>query len=87
MIRPVATALVLFGVPFALYAVYLGATRSGVLDTSSWRLQVLAWLTIGALCLVIAGIFVIAEFSGAPPHSAYMPAHMENGQLVPGVQR
>ncbi len=87
MIRPVAIALVLFLVPFALYAGYLWATRNGVLDISSWRLQVVAWLTIGALCLVIAGVFLTAEFSGAPPHSAYVPAHMENGRLVPGVQR
>jgi hypothetical protein len=36
---------------------------------------------------VIAGVFLTAEFSGAPPHSAYVPAHMENGRLVPGVQR
>jgi hypothetical protein len=87
MVRPVATALILFLIPFALYAVYLWATRSGVLDTSSWRLQVLAWLTIAALCLVIAGVFLTVEFSGAPPHSAYVPAHMENGRLVPGAQR
>ena len=32
MIRPVAIALVLFCIPFALYAVYLWGTRSGVLD-------------------------------------------------------
>jgi hypothetical protein len=87
MIRPVATALVLFFIPFALYAAYLWATRNGILDVSSWRPQVVAWLTIGALCLVIAGLFLTAEFSGAPPHSAYVPAHMENGRLVPGVQR
>ena len=87
MIRPVATALILFFIPFALYAVYLWGTRNGVLDRSSWRLHVVAWLTIGALCLVIAGLFLTAEFSGAPPHSAYVPAHMENGRLVPGVQR
>ena len=87
MIRPVATALVLFCVPFALYAGYLWATRNSVLDMSSWRLQVVAWLTIGALCLVIAGLFLTVEFSGAPPHSAYVPAHVENGRLVPGVQR
>jgi Family of unknown function (DUF6111) len=87
MIRPVAIALVLFCIPFALYAIYLWGTRNGVLDMSSWRLQVVAWLTIGALCLVIAGVFLTAEFSGAPPHSAYVPAHMENGRLVPGMQR
>jgi Family of unknown function (DUF6111) len=87
MIRPVATELVLFLTPFALYAVYLWATRAGILDTSSWRLQTLAWLTIAALALMVASFLLIAEFSGAPPRSAYVPAHMENGRLVPGAQQ
>ena len=87
MIRPIATELVLFLAPFALYGVYLWATRAGVLDVSSWRLQTLMWLTISALGLMIASFLFLAEFSGAPPRSAYVPAHMENGRLVPGAQQ
>ena len=87
MIRPLATELVLFLTPFALYGVYLWATRTGVLDVSSWRLQTLMWLTISALGLMIVSFLFIAEFSGAPPRSAYVPAHMENGRLVPGAQQ
>jgi hypothetical protein len=87
MIRPLATELVLFLTPFVLYGVYLWATRAGVLDVSSWRLQTLMWLTIVALGLMIGSFLFIAEFSGAPPRSAYVPAHTENGRLVPGVQR
>ena len=87
MIRPLATELVLFLTPFALYGVYLWATRAHVLDVSSWRLQTLMWLTISALGLMIVSFLFIAEFSGAPPRSAYVPAHMENGRLVPGAQR
>jgi hypothetical protein len=87
MIRPLATELVLFLTPFALYGVYLWATRAGVLDVSSWRLQTLMWLTISALGLMIVSFLFIAEFSGAPPRSAYVPAHMENGRLVPGAQQ
>jgi len=87
MIRPIATELVLFLTPFVLYGVYLWATRAGVLDVSSWRLQTLMWLTISALGLMIVSFLFIAEFSGAPPRSAYVPAHMENGRLVPGAQQ
>ena len=28
---------------------------------------------------------MVAEFSGAPPNSTYIPAHMEDGRLVPGT--
>jgi hypothetical protein len=45
------------------------------------------WLTVVALALVIAGFVGLAQFGGAPPGSTYVPAHMENGRLVPGTQR
>ena len=84
MIRPVATELFLFVTPFVLYAVFLWATRAGVLDPNSWPWSTLAWLTIAALVLVVGSFIVIAQFSGAPPGSTYVPAHIEDGKLVPG---
>lgn len=87
MIRPIFTEIVLFALPFVLYALYLWATRAGVLDPSAWSLPVLAWLTISALVLMIASFLVLAHFSGAPPGSTYIPAHLENGKLVPGTTR
>jgi Family of unknown function (DUF6111) len=44
-------------------------------------------LTVAALVLVIASLVLIAELSGAPPRSTYVPAHIENGRLVPGVEK
>ena len=84
MIRPVFTEVALFATPFVLYALYLLATRAEIFEASSWRLPVLAWLTIAALVLMIASFLLLAHFSGAPPGSTYVPAHMENGVLVPG---
>jgi hypothetical protein len=40
-----------------------------------------------ALGLVIGSFLILAEFTGAPPRSTYIPAHMENGRLVPGVEK
>jgi hypothetical protein len=87
MIRPIFTELALFAAPFAAYALFLWATRAGVLDLSSWSTPRLAWLVMTALVLVIASFVFLAEFSGAPPGSTYVPAHMENGQLIPGAER
>lgn len=87
MIRPVFTELALFLTPFVIYAVYLWATRAGVFDVAAWSLPTLAWLTIAALSLMIVSFLVIAEFSGAPPKSAYVPAHIENGRFVPGTEK
>jgi hypothetical protein len=85
MIRPIAIELALFLAPFAVYALFLWATRAGVLHPDSWPPSRLAWLTIVALVLMIASFVLVAEFAGAPPHSTYVPAHVENGKLIPGT--
>jgi hypothetical protein len=87
MVRPVLTELALFLTPFVLYALFLWATRAGVLDASSWSWTTIAWLTIAALVLMAGSFVVIAQFSGAPPGSTYVPAHIEDGRFVPGITR
>jgi heme/copper-type cytochrome/quinol oxidase subunit 3 len=87
MIRPLATEVALFLAPFAAYAVFLWATRAGVLDPDSWPASRVAWLTISALVLLLGSFLVIAQFSHSRPGSAYVPAHVENGKLVPGAAK
>ena len=67
MIRPIVTELALFLAPFVAYAVFLWATRAGVLDVSAWSAPRLMWLTVTALLLVIASFLVLAQITGAPP--------------------
>jgi hypothetical protein len=85
MIRPVLIEVVLFATPFVLYAVFLWATRAGVLDPKSWPLSRVVWLTIVAFGLMIGSFIVLAEFGGAPIGGTYVPAHLEGGKLVPGA--
>jgi Family of unknown function (DUF6111) len=87
MIRPALTEIGIFLIPFAVYAVFLIATRSGLLAQTSWPLHVLAKLVIGALLLVVLSFVMLAHFTGAPPNSTYIPAHIENGKFVPGVEK
>ena len=77
----------IFLIPFAAYALFLIATRSGLFAQASWPLQVVARLTLGSLLLVIISFFLLAEYSGAPPDSVYVPAHMDHGKLVPGIEK
>jgi Family of unknown function (DUF6111) len=87
MIRPALIELALFLTPFAAYVIFLWATRAGVLHPDAWSLSRLASLTIAALALMIGSFVVIAQFSGSPPKSTYVPAHVENGRFVPGTTR
>jgi len=87
MIRPAFTEIGLFLIPFAVYALFLVATRSGLLVQSSWPVNVVAKLMLGSLLLVVISFVLLAQFSGAPPNSTYIPAHIENGRLVPGVEK
>ncbi len=84
MIRPALTEIGLFLTPFVLYAAFLLATNAGVLQQKSWAPRRLTALLIAALVLMIASFVVLAQFSGAPPGSTYVPAHVEDGKFVPG---
>jgi hypothetical protein len=87
MIRPVLTEIGIFLIPFAVYALFLLASRSALLAPSSWPIRMVARLVLGSLLLVVISFILLAHFSGAPPRSTYVPAHMENGKFVPGVER
>ena len=87
MIRPAFTEIGIFLIPFAVYALFLFASRSGLLMHSSWPLHIIGKLVLGALLLVIVSFILLAHFSGAPPNSTYVPAHIENGKFVPGVEK
>jgi Family of unknown function (DUF6111) len=87
MIRPLLSEVGLFLLPFAAYAVFLIVSRTSVLTATSWPVHVIGGLLLVALLLTVGALIMLANFSGAPPHSTYTPAHMENGRLVPGVDK
>ena len=87
MIRPVLTEIGIFLIPFAVYALFLVATRSGILEQSSWPTHLIAKLVLGSLLLVVVSFVLLAHFSGAPPGAVYEPAHVEDGKFVPGRTR
>ena len=81
----VLTEIVLFLAPFALYAAFLMASNADVLHSKSWAPRRVASLLIVALVLTIGSFVVLAQFSGAPPGSTYVPAHVDrDGKFVPG---
>jgi Family of unknown function (DUF6111) len=86
MIKPALTEIALFVAPFVLYAAFLVLT-TGALQSKMWTPRRLFALTIVSLLLVIGSFLALAQFSGAPPGSTYIPAHMDHGGFVPGETR
>jgi uncharacterized protein DUF6111 len=87
MIRPALTEVGVFLIPFAVYALFLVATRSGLLLQASWPVHIVARLVLGSLLLTVLSLLLLARYSGAPANSTYIPAHIENGKFVPGVEK
>ena len=71
-----------------LYAVFLWATRAGVLDRAIMAAHACSLRSRSSRSLLMIGSFIyFAHFTGAPPGSTYVPAHIENGKFVPGQTR
>ena len=83
MIRPILTELLLFLTPFAVYALFLYATRYGVLHVESWPAKTVGWLTAAAVLLMMSGFILLGQLDYQPAGSTYVPPHMEDGKLIP----
>lgn len=82
MVRVVLESLLFLVVPFILFAAWLVARRQPIMSKESWEGHG-GWLTIAGLTLVVAMI-AYSGFVAPRSKGVYVPAHMENGQLVPG---
>jgi hypothetical protein len=87
MIRSISIEFAVAATPFVLYAAFLYLTSVGVLHPPAWTVRRVSALFIASLILVIGSFVVLANFSGSPPNSNYVPAHLENGRLVPGTTK
>jgi hypothetical protein len=74
--------ILLFLLPFALYAAYLRfrpANESEPALTYPWMVLIIAGLSLVAASFVFWGVFENANQRGV-----YVPPHLEDGRLVPG---
>jgi hypothetical protein len=83
MWRSVLEPLGLFALPFVLYAVYLVLCQRYPFTLRAWSQLTVSVLTLVGLGVAVLGVFGFGLF--APRHlGPYVPAHMDNGRLVPG---
>ncbi|SFK11239.1 DUF6111 family protein [Methylocapsa palsarum] len=83
MWRVLLEPALLFGSPFAAYAVYLALRRTYPFALDHWTRGAVSTLTLAGLIIAATGMLAFGIF--AERHQgAYAPAHIENGTLVPG---
>jgi hypothetical protein len=85
VIRLLSIEVALLLAPFVAYGLFVWATHEGLLHPEAWSIRVMAVLSLVAVALTVVGFVAIAQNSGGPAHSNYVPAHIENGKLVPGT--
>lgn len=82
MIRTLPRLLAFFLVPFVLFLIYLLLRRENPMVVDRWT-RVLIQLVGAGLAFVILGL-VITGLTAPRYEGGYLPAHVENGRIVPG---
>ena len=83
MARTFIEPLALFLSPFAVYAVYLVLRARYPLEVEHWTGARVSVLTVIGLAAAVLGLAALDLFAPRG-HGVYIPAHQENGVLVPG---
>ena len=83
MLRRALFEILLFLLPFALYAAYLKLSK---FDSQQQPPHPHPWTTlfVSGLVLVAASFLVWGITEGSGEQGVYVPPHLENGQVVPG---
>lgn len=85
MMRAILEEALLFLLPFALFALYLVLRRKNPMSRAAWSGPA-TWLVVVGLVCVVA-VLVMTALTAERQSGAFVPPHMENGQLVPGQFR
>jgi hypothetical protein len=83
MWRIILEPALLFGSPFAAYAIYLALRRKYPFEVEHWTRSALSTLVLAGLATAVAGVFAFGLFAERG-RGAYVPAHIENGRIEPG---
>ena len=83
MIRALFETVGLFLAPFARFALYLALRLRYPLAVEHWTRGRLSWLALTGLAAATLGLALLTALAPRG-HGRYVPAHIENGIIVPG---
>ena len=83
MAREILEPLALFLSPFVVYAMYLALRSRYPLEVEHWTRGRVSVMTLIGLAAAVLGLVALNAFAPRG-RGVYIPAHVENGVLVPG---
>jgi hypothetical protein len=83
MLRVLLEPALLFALPFAVYILYMSVRRRYPFAVEAWSHSRVATLALAGLAVAVFGVIVLGAFAPRE-QGAYVPAHVENGRLLPG---
>ena len=84
MLRVVLINIVLFALPFLLYATYMMLAKK-IAAANVWQGAPIAWLAAAGAVLLLISTGVLISFSGGAPGGIYQPPRVEDGVIKPGT--
>ncbi len=83
MLRIALIDILLFALPFLLYAAYMISVK-GQPAAKLWQSAPIYWLLAAGCGLLLVVMAMLIQFSGAKPGGTYQPPKLENGVIKPG---
>jgi hypothetical protein len=83
MLRAAFESIGLFLLPFLVFAGYLALRLRYPLEIAHWTHSRVARMTLIGLSLALAGLIALG-LTQQRGKGVYVPAHVENGVLIPG---
>lgn len=86
MLRILLIQLLLFAIPFVVWALYVVAVQRRKLTSGgAFNDAPIVWLLGAGTAMVAAGLVYLALTTGTPAgEGEYVPPRLENGRIVPG---
>ena len=83
MLRIALIDILLFSLPFLIYAAYMVAVK-GVAPADLWQGAPVFWLLATGCGLLLVVMATLIQFSGGKPGGTYHPPVLEDGVIKPG---
>jgi hypothetical protein len=83
MLRIALIDILLFALPFLIYAAYMVAVK-GTAPESVWQAAPIFWLLAAGFGLLFVTMATLVQFSGGERSGTYHPSVIEDGKIKPG---